>query len=73
MSNSSNTDLRTASFIYRSKAGSFHEFSFWAKDQDDLNEKEDLIAETMMGAMTGSICGWADDDTVAEYRESVEK
>lgn len=64
---------RTASFIYRSKTGSYHEFCFEAENDHDLIEKGSFITETMRGAMAGSIFGWQDDDAIIEYRQSVSK
>ena len=63
--------MRNASFIFRMKAGSFHEFKFEAKDLDDLFEKERFFVKTMMGQITGSICGWEDAEELSEYRENV--
>lgn len=62
---------KTASFIYRAKTGSFHEFIFLAEDDDDLRKKGEFLTETMMGQMTGSIFWWTDDEDLAYYRESV--
>ena len=63
--------MRNASFIFRMKAGSFHEFKLEAQNLDDLFEKENFLVKTMRGQITGSICGWGDAEELSEYREYV--
>lgn len=62
---------RNASFIYRTKDGVFEEFKFHAKDEDDLNEKSEVLLEMQAGRITGSIIGWSDDAALDYYRENI--
>lgn len=71
MDNVINFPARNASFIYRDKDGVFHEYTFHAKNEDDLSEKAEVLLKMREGQMTGSIIGWSDDETIGYYRQNV--